>query len=185
VDRPPTPEFIPNPAGVNKETQILDHELFDYELEVEPILEVLIGKALEEAKIEALEEWEKAELLKHKHEYERVHESELMEVQRLEAAYNRRVEETQRRKLQQEAKTQIKVQTQQKLLARLISRGVLLPMKGSALQLLDAAGILRNPKEQDLYATFVPHLFGVVEEQVKERLKEKLIMSGNIILKHE
>ena len=59
IDRPPTPEFIPNPSGLDKETQIEDHELFDFELEVEPILEVLVGKALEAGRIEALEEWEK------------------------------------------------------------------------------------------------------------------------------
>ena len=101
-----------------------------------------------------------------------------MEVQRLEAAYNRRVEEIQRRKLQQEAKIQLKIQTQQKLLARLISRSTLVPLRDTAIQLLDDAGVLRNPKEQDLHAAYIPHLFGVIEEQVKEKSKEKTIILG-------
>ncbi len=178
VDRPPTPEFIPNPSGLNQETQTEDHELFDYELEVEPILEVLVGKALEAGRIEAVEDWERSELQKHKLGYDRVREAELMEVQRLESAYNRRVEETQRRKLQQEAKTQLKVQTQQKLLARLISRAAMFPLKGASLQLLEGAGVLRDPKEQDMHAAYVPHLLGVVEEQLMERSKEKPILMG-------
>lgn len=49
INRPPTAEFIPNPEGVNEAVQVNDSDpdLFDYELEVEPVLQVLIGKALE------------------------------------------------------------------------------------------------------------------------------------------
>ena len=51
IDRPPSPVFIPHHEGDDKKIQVkdLDDELFDYELEVEPILQVLVGKALEEA----------------------------------------------------------------------------------------------------------------------------------------
>lgn len=42
---------MPNPDGHNKVIQVheKDPDLFDFELEVEPILEVLVGKALENA----------------------------------------------------------------------------------------------------------------------------------------
>lgn len=178
IDRPPTPEFIPNPAGVNAETQIEDHELFDFDLEAEPILEVLIGKALEEGRIEALEEWERVELRKHKEKYELEREGELMEVQRQEAAYNRRVEETRRRKLQQEAKAQVSVATQQKLLARLISRSVLKNLKNSTLQLMVDSGDLRNPKDQDMHTTYLPHLLSVVDKHVVEKTNYENILQG-------
>jgi len=36
----------------------MDPELFDYELEVEPILQVLVGKSLEQARIEVIEQYE-------------------------------------------------------------------------------------------------------------------------------
>ena len=177
VDRPSTPEFIPNPSGVDKQTQVEDHELFDFELEVEPILEVLIGKALEQGRIETLEEWEREELRKHKDNYETVRQAELTEVQRMEAAYNRRVEETRRRKLQQEAHSQLNIQTQQKLLARLISRGVLSHVKPSSVQLLEGAGVLRNLKDQDMHSIYIPHLFGVIEGHIHEQVKEEPILS--------
>lgn len=45
VDKPPTPVFMENPKGTDRAVQVEDKELFDFELEVEPILEVLIGKA--------------------------------------------------------------------------------------------------------------------------------------------
>jgi len=45
IDKPPTPVFMENPKGTDREVQVEDRELFDFELEVEPILQVLIGKA--------------------------------------------------------------------------------------------------------------------------------------------
>jgi len=177
VDRPPTPEYIPNPAGLEKETQVEDHELFDFELEVEPILEVLVGKAIEQGRIEALEEWEQEELRKHKEQYNDIREAELMEVQRLEAAYNRRVEESRRRKLQQEAHTALRIQTQQKLLARLISRGLLSNLKKNSIQMLEDAGVLRDPTIQDLHSVYIPHLLGVAEEHISEQVSQTDLLS--------
>lgn len=42
---------MPNPDGHDKPIQVEDKDpdLFDFELEVEPILQVLVGKALEHA----------------------------------------------------------------------------------------------------------------------------------------
>jgi hypothetical protein len=48
MDRPPTPLFIPMKIGVDVETQIAAGDLFDFNFEVEPILEVLVGKTLEQ-----------------------------------------------------------------------------------------------------------------------------------------
>jgi hypothetical protein len=41
----------------------------DYENEVEPILQVLVGKSIEHARIEVIEEWEKKELDRHKRQW--------------------------------------------------------------------------------------------------------------------
>lgn len=61
IDRPPSPIYIPNPDGEIKSTQIEDRDpdLFDFNLEVEPILQVLVGKALEHAQIECIEDYER------------------------------------------------------------------------------------------------------------------------------
>ena len=103
IDRPPSPLFIPNPDGDNKAIQVHDKDpdLFDFELEVEPILQVLVGKALEHAQIEIIEDHERLELAKHKKMFMQNREAELMETQRMEGARKRRTEETERRNLQQ------------------------------------------------------------------------------------
>ena len=62
MDRPPVPLFQPKmPAKENcKSTQIFDADvdLFDFDAEVEPMLNVLCLKTLEQARMEVLEEEE-------------------------------------------------------------------------------------------------------------------------------
>ena len=38
IDKPPTPVFKENPKGTDREVQVIDEELFDFEMEAEPIL---------------------------------------------------------------------------------------------------------------------------------------------------
>jgi len=68
IDRAPDATFIPNMKGIAKATQIFDgdQDLFDYENEVEPILQVLVGKAIEHARIEVIEDYEAKILRAHK-----------------------------------------------------------------------------------------------------------------------
>lgn len=49
IDRPPSATYIPDEEGTDRAIQVhnYDPDLFDYEVEVEPILQVLVGKALE------------------------------------------------------------------------------------------------------------------------------------------
>lgn len=58
VDRPSTPVFVPEERKVDKETQIgrLDRELFSFDQSVEPLLEVLVAKSINQAQVEIFEE---------------------------------------------------------------------------------------------------------------------------------
>ena len=56
--RPPSPPYIPKKTGIDVATQILDGELFDFNYEVQPILNVVINKTLEQAQLEVEEEYE-------------------------------------------------------------------------------------------------------------------------------
>ena len=100
IDRPRTPVFIPNPDGHNVETQIQDGDpdLFDYDNEVEPILEVLTGKIIEQARIEVLEEFETELIKTHRKMHSLKRDNDLMETQRLEMEHLRREKERNMRK---------------------------------------------------------------------------------------
>lgn len=68
-------------------------QLFDFDIEVKPILEVLVGKTIEQALLEVMEEEELAKLLAHQRAYAELRNAELAEVQRLEEQDRRYREE--------------------------------------------------------------------------------------------
>merc|ERR1719214_397028 len=103
LDRPPSPLFMPAKIGVDIDTQIEDGDLFDFDVEVEPVLEVLVGKTLEQSMMEVLEEEELESLRRHQEDFEKRRNAELQEVQRMESAEKRRNDELERRVQQQSA----------------------------------------------------------------------------------
>merc|ERR1740127_276409 len=103
LDRPPSPLFMPAKIGVDMDTQIEEGDLFDFDVECEPVLEVLVGKTLEQSMMEVLEEEELYSLRRHQDDFEKRRNAEMLEVQRMEAAEKRRSDEMQRRMQQQAA----------------------------------------------------------------------------------
>jgi predicted RNase H-like nuclease (RuvC/YqgF family) len=69
--RPITPKYVPKKTGIDKITQIEDYDLFDYDREVTPILNVLLTKSVEQALLEVEEETELEQIRKYKGEYDK------------------------------------------------------------------------------------------------------------------
>mmetsp|Transcript_15167 Transcript_15167/g.23410 ORF Transcript_15167/g.23410 Transcript_15167/m.23410 type:complete len:480 (+) Transcript_15167:477-1916(+) len=165
VDNAPDAIFIPNPKGETKTTQIFDRDpfLFDYENEVEPILQVLVGKSIEHARIEVIEEYEARMLGLHKKKFLQLKEAELMETQRLEEARGRKNDEIDRRNLQMRtAKNQI-INTEKKMIARDFAKGFLSSFKKDTLQILVDLGTLRKPVDLSVGFTYEPQLYNQVQ----------------------
>lgn len=92
IDRAESAVFIPVPKGLDKATNLNDRQdadLYDFDLEVEPILQVLVGKSLELARIEVIEDFEIKELKKHNAIFKKIRDSELLYTQQEEAKNNR------------------------------------------------------------------------------------------------
>lgn len=68
-------------------------QLFDFDVEVKPILEVLVGKTVEQALLEVMEEEELANLRSQQRSFEELRNAELVEQQRLEEQERRHKEE--------------------------------------------------------------------------------------------
>lgn len=66
LNRAPSPLYIPQKSGTDVATQIYEGDLFDFDFEVQPILEVIVGKTLEQALMEVNEEMELDFLRAHK-----------------------------------------------------------------------------------------------------------------------
>eukprot|EP00960_Hanusia_phi_P039669 753975-Hanusia_phi.AAC.5 len=61
--------------------QIFEGELFDFDFEVEPILQVIVGKTLEQSLMEVLEEEELKNMRAHQEEFDQIRAAELAEAQ--------------------------------------------------------------------------------------------------------
>ena len=68
-------------------------QLFDFDIEVKPILEVLIGKTVEQSLLEVMEEEELANLRSQQRAFEELRNAEHVEQQRLEEQERRHREE--------------------------------------------------------------------------------------------
>ena len=93
-------------------------QLFDFDLEVKPILEVLVGKTLEQSLLEVMEEEELSDLRAQQRRFEELRNAELVETQRLEEQARRHREEKERRMRQQVFVLKKEKETTEKLAAR-------------------------------------------------------------------
>ena len=83
IDRAENATFVRDEDGHDKWTMLQDREeLFDFNLESEPILQVLCGKALEQARVEVLEDFECQQLTQHRETYKKLREAEVLYTQK-------------------------------------------------------------------------------------------------------
>eukprot|EP00455_Lapot_gusevi_P055553 TRINITY_DN9042_c0_g4_i12.p1 TRINITY_DN9042_c0_g4~~TRINITY_DN9042_c0_g4_i12.p1 ORF type:complete len:429 (-),score=95.88 TRINITY_DN9042_c0_g4_i12:279-1442(-) len=158
MDRPMPVMFVPEPSGESKETQVEEGELFDFDMEVEPILEVLVGKTLEQALMEVVEEQELRAIRAQQELYEQRRALEIAEAQRLEAAEKRRLEEIQRRKAQEEARIEKERQLASKIAARTLAKDYLGSLQQSVFSRLEKAGLFYDPLVKEVEENFMPWL---------------------------
>lgn len=95
----PVPEspYIPTKNGIDVSTQIEDGDLFDFDVDVEPILDTLINLTVEHALEEVIHEEQMADLRRAKEQYLAIREAEIAELRRLEANEIRLTSEKERR----------------------------------------------------------------------------------------
>ncbi|XP_010143348.1 PREDICTED: radial spoke head protein 3 homolog, partial [Buceros rhinoceros silvestris] len=180
LDRPPTPLFIPAKTGKDVATQIEEGELFDFDIEVKPILEVLIGKTVEQALLEVMEEEELAQLWAHQRAYAELRNAELAEVQRLEEQDRRYREEKERRKLQHMQLLQKQKETAEKIAAQAFARHYLADLIPSVFNNLRESGFFYDPIERDIETEFLPWLMTGVEETLERKVLARTVLDSLI-----
>lgn len=158
MDRPPSPLFMPAKIGVDQSTQIEPGDLFNFNVEVEPILEVLVGKTLEQAMDEVLEEEELANIRKHKAAFEQQRNIELAEVQRLEAEERRKAAEKERRVEQENKRVRQEEEVMEKVAARGFAKNYLADLHSAVFDKLVGTGHFFDPVEREVNDLFMPWL---------------------------
>ncbi|RLN50347.1 hypothetical protein BBJ29_007812 [Phytophthora kernoviae] len=159
LDLHPPVSFVPIPSGVDAATQIEGGDLFDFDLEVEPILEVLVGKTLELGMLELLEEIELHEIRQRQELFEQARNAELAEVQRLEAEAKRRFAEKQRRLDEETARLVAQAELEEKVVARASAKQYLANLHAQVFDTLVESGHFFDPLAKDIKQHFLPEMF--------------------------
>ncbi|XP_056436958.1 radial spoke head protein 3 homolog [Gadus chalcogrammus] len=168
LDKPPTPLFVPAKTGKDVATQIKDGELFDFDVEVRPVLEVLVGKTMEQSLLEVMEEEEMASLRAQQRSFQELRDAELAEVQRLEEQERRRREEKGRRIAQQREVLEKERETAEKVAAWAFTQHYLADLLASVYTALGDHGYFYDPVEKDIETSFFPWLMDEVSHNLEK-----------------
>ncbi|EGR28529.1 radial spoke head protein, putative [Ichthyophthirius multifiliis] len=180
TDKPPNyekdtqTEFIipkPNPilimpckTGLDRETQIWDGDLFDFDYEVEPLLQALIGKTLEFSRMEVLEEEELRVMKNEQKKFTELRNKEQDEVRQLEEKEKRLLEENTKRKNDYKQKLKQNILAHQQILSRNLAKKYLLQIKKNTLQDLQNQNIFYDPVKNALFEDILPWFYTNVEQ---------------------
>jgi hypothetical protein len=154
--KPVRVRFVPAASGIDSITEIGGEDLFDFDTEAEPILEVLMARTLEVARREVAEEEELRRIREHQREFERKRHAELLEVHRLEAADRRKTEEKIRRINQQRSAVELEKIAQSKAIAVHVAKTMLSDVHSSALRQLNLKGAFDDPYYVNLVHNIIP-----------------------------
>lgn len=166
IDRPPTPLFMPKKIGEDIETQVEDGELFDFNQEVDPILEVLVGKTLEMSLMEVLEEEELAAMRNAQAEFEQKRKNELNEVQNLEVQEINRREEAKTRKYEALKKKETFELVHKKYVSRIMAKRFLSKLPSNAFEELKSLGTYSEIQEISFHDQLIPWLVNSTAEKL-------------------
>ena len=169
LDRPPSPPFVPPKTGTDVETQVEENELFDWDFEVQPIVSTIVGKTLEQAFLEVLEEEELASIRRHKEAIEHQRNVELADVQRLEEAERRKFEEKQKRLEERLKVEEAQTELRNKIAARGYGEFFASDLMGDAISLLERRGYFYDEVEKEIETQFLPWLGKAMEEASDSR----------------
>lgn len=180
LDRPPTPLYIPAKTGIDAATQILEGELFDFDIEVKPILEVLVGKTVEQSLLEVMEEEELSNLRAQQRRFEELRNAELVETQRLEEQERRHREEKERRMRQQLEVLKKEKETTNKIAARAFAQSYLQDLVPSVFGTLHDHGYFYDPVERDVETSFMPWLMEEVTIELNKSRVARAVLDSII-----
>jgi hypothetical protein len=181
LDRPPTPLFVPTVSGVDAVTQVEAGELFDFDYEVAPLLDVLVGKTLEAALLEVAQEAELAAIRARQAEFEAVRSAEAAEVQRLEAEVRRRAAEKERRVAQERARVQREADVRSKVAAAAFARTCVGAMRGAAFDRLREGGFFYEPLRREIQTQLLPAVYEGVARSLTVRQEAAAVVLDDLL----
>ena len=189
IERPPTPLLIESEKGIDVETQVGQGDLFNFDLEVRPIIKVIVQHTILRSLAEVHEEVEIENIKKHKDRFEVERNTILAELQRLEAKTQRSYEEIKRRNAQRKAvKNEIK-ELNRTIASRGFSEFYATDVILHAMDLLEERGMFYDEVEKEVNDLFLPWLSKEISNSINSQtfikeIQEKTINLADNLIKN-
>ncbi|XP_023708505.1 uncharacterized protein DDB_G0292186, partial [Cryptotermes secundus] len=173
LDRAETPVYIPANNGLDVQTQIYPGDLFDFDLEVEPVLEVLVGKTVEQALIEVLEEEELEALRVQQRRFRELGEREKAEQQQ-----DKRLREEKERRVELNTETaRNQPETEQREAAAVLTQEYLADVLPPVLEGLKEAGYFIDEAKVGAEEGFMPWLISEVTQEINQMVTSRELLT--------
>ncbi|KAG0628476.1 hypothetical protein M758_1G030000 [Ceratodon purpureus] len=173
----PIPPFAPWPVPPQKETQIWPGDLFWFDDDVEPMIEQLVGRCLEQGYMECQEGWSIEAMRAQQENFEFIKICEVDTWQRMRLAEIRVNEERERRIEQEKIAEYLEILLKIKVEATGIANGFLKRLKTEVLGSLEAKGMFKDPLEDELREMYIPGLIKNMELEYNEIVKYRLTVN--------
>ena len=156
-------EYVPSYIGRDAATQVEGGDLFDFDAEVKPLLEVLVGRTCHVAVVELQEEKEVRQMVERRAAFETARDTELAELQRLEAQLKRQRAEKGRRE-EQSLQLSRTLSAQTALVsARGASARLMAEVEAEAMAALRGPASVAEALEREIASDFMPWLLEGVQ----------------------
>ncbi|GAB5372999.1 hypothetical protein AAMO2058_001712200 [Amorphochlora amoebiformis] len=167
VPLPPRKPYLPMKTGLDVGTQVENSMVFDFDRDVDPILEVLMGKTLEQALMEVRQEEQVKALQARKHTLREIRQAEMVMIGKLEKkekklrAANVRVLERHRKEYKR------KMEVEEKNKATAFAIRFLDGMEDRIFDELAAEKYFVDPVSSEIEQNFVPWMYNETRKNLK------------------
>ncbi|XP_037807214.1 putative uncharacterized protein DDB_G0284695 [Lucilia sericata] len=175
LEKPPTPPYIPAKIGVDVATEIGDGELFQFDAEAQPIIDVMVDSIMELSILEVAHEQEISNIRKKQQELLAEREAELAELRRLEEEEIRLQAEKQRRLRQDSIAKSLDDEMQRGVTAAKLLQGHIASILPEVLDSLEPA--TDAAKKEQLMKTICPWLSAEVAQEVGQIVDSREILT--------
>lgn len=171
VEYLPLPKYVPPPYGIDEEIQVNDLELFNFDYEVVPFLELIVGRVFEQSLEELLEEDDINFTTQGRVVYSHLRNAELAEIQRWEDSTTRKDNEIKRRERQIVSQKDSAEAMERKRWANEQAQFALLAVtNGSREQWIrEQSHLFTTPQKHEVEEIFFPWLNAQVHKNIEKK----------------
>ncbi len=182
----PVPILIwPEKKGIDVETQVNDGDLFNFTLEVKPLVSIIVSKTLEDSRREVLEEEELKIIKEQQEKYKNINDEEKNRILNIENQELEKYEEIIRKKNNKIERLKMTKMFQRKLYSRIKAKQYINRIVSETHNYLTERGIYKSEDAKDFYTDLLPDLENIAERQyntsytnldnIQKMLKDKYI----------